>query len=1249
MMDFKKTIPPTTLILLLITQASALNTSIEVQTLMSTLLENATPLGETPTTTDLAFHKSSTQGGLLGDLSFNDYIHGVYLLDYEQDSDMWTSSRCTFYNDHIRCNAVWDWPTNKIAVLKKTVRGPAKLEFEWTGGGSGDYSHISFYIDGVQKIKKTTGFDWETEVYEIPEGIHELKWYAYCGGSHRDRYFKVKPKINPTVITWDSAGDKTIYLKLPKNAETVNSLIGLNGPSAKKPDDVFTKNLGYSCIGEGDHGDYDCEGCAGSDFYHFQVPGSESNLARYTITTTGCGGSGSNNGEAIQRVVCHTPSGDDVYERIYGYDSYYERYRELKNTVCAKTLNLVCDSIDVEAWCKGYADRYYGSCSAGSCDSRADFDVSYELLFPTNFSVDVGGWGIYSRSGDFTGSTVLSNFSEHVNDYLKNCSPDEGGYCMVPLVFHSDSPGQVKVSEINVGYKKKPVEGEEHISLYASCTSRDDDCTSYQGNSFNPRRSPGEYLFEIHTTISGGISRINPTRFGNWLESYRRYEITCYKIDGSTQTYTSSGNINRTQYYKCTHLNFKVTAHANSAGGSERTISTIEAEINIRYNESNQYLVFGSELVAGVENNVSATIRNSGSATGSFIASLLVDGIPQEHKIINLTEGESRDLVFNYTPQAGQHNVSITANLLSDGVTVQELFTGNNIISRLVTVEGSVVESKPTDSAASFEDVLLSVAGQRTLAVGCSVSRQCWDGFHETTDECVDGVCTHYCEGGCFPGFDYAGEYTLNPTNLEEGDTVPVSTTVYNNGELDANNFLVTLEDNGRIVDYRMISLEDGENREVEFSWTASHGSHVLSTVIDPLPEPDGVIPESREDNNVMSTSIVVRDSPEKTALTDLVAYWPMDEGLGNSVKDYSGNGNHGLVSGASWTEGVSDSALKFDGIDDYVLVDDKGNSFGKTLCNNGCSFSLWIKPDNLDRNQRILSRYDTTGLDRFFCMYINAGDYFFWVNGDGDITNISVSATHGDFASTGWHHLVGTFNGSTTQAGVTQLYVDGKLKDTSTKYITINETAWQDDETVFLGVRDDSSYVDYLNGSIDEIRIYSRALSPTEIEGLFGLHRGGPLVAAYYLDEGFGSVANDSSGNENHGIIHGASWVDGFSNHTTLKPSNKLTLSAWVKLGEPLGSQDNWAGVFSKYVSGAEGSGYYLEMRGYDNRTVCAMRDASHTYHQVYAVDEPFDLGWHQITCTYNGSRQILYIDGVEKASAEWSGNLSHNTLPLR
>ncbi|OYT52579.1 MAG: hypothetical protein B6U72_07650, partial [Candidatus Altiarchaeales archaeon ex4484_2] len=171
--------------------------------------------------------------------------------------------------------------------------------------------------------------------------------------------------------------------------------------------------------------------------------------------------------------------------------------------------------------------------------------------------------------------------------------------------------------------------------------------------------------------------------------------------------------------------------------------------------------------------------------------------------------------------------------------------------------------------------------------------------------------------------------------------------------------------------------------------------------------------------------------------------------------------------------------------------------------------------------------------------------------------------------------------------------------------------------------------------------------------------------VAAYYLDEGFGSVANDSSGNENHGIIHGASWVDGVSksalsfdgvddyvevsDHTTLKPSNKLTLSAWVKLNEPLGSQDNWAGVFSKYVSGAEGSGYYLEMRGYDNRTVCAMRDASHTYHQVYAVGEPFDLGWHHIACTYNGSRQILYIDGVEKASAEWSGNLSHNTLPLR
>ena len=46
-----------------------------------------------------------------------------------------------------------------------------------------------------------------------------------------------------------------------------------------------------------------------------------------------------------------------------------------------------------------------------------------------------------------------------------------------------------------------------------------------------------------------------------------------------------------------------------------------------------------------------------------------------------------------------------------------------------------------------------------------------------------------------------------------------------------------------------------------------------------------------------------------------------MDEGSGNIIYDSSGNGNNGTIYGATWTDGISGTALTFNGVDDYVEV----------------------------------------------------------------------------------------------------------------------------------------------------------------------------------------------------------------------------------------------------------------------------------------------------------------------------------------
>jgi hypothetical protein len=87
---------------------------------------------------------------------------------------------------------------------------------------------------------------------------------------------------------------------------------------------------------------------------------------------------------------------------------------------------------------------------------------------------------------------------------------------------------------------------------------------------------------------------------------------------------------------------------------------------------------------------------------------------------------------------------------------------------------------------------------------------------------------------------------------------------------------------------------------------------------------------------NVMAGS---RAAPQHAA--GLVAAYAFDEGAGASVADGSGNGNVGMVTGATWTRGRYGSALRFDGADDLVRVPPSASlDVGSEL-----TLSAWIRP----------------------------------------------------------------------------------------------------------------------------------------------------------------------------------------------------------------------------------------------------------------------------------------------------------------
>jgi hypothetical protein len=93
---------------------------------------------------------------------------------------------------------------------------------------------------------------------------------------------------------------------------------------------------------------------------------------------------------------------------------------------------------------------------------------------------------------------------------------------------------------------------------------------------------------------------------------------------------------------------------------------------------------------------------------------------------------------------------------------------------------------------------------------------------------------------------------------------------------------------------------------------------------------------------NIISntTTIVIADTNN-----GLVGYWNFDEGSGSIAHDSSGNGNDGNIYSASWTTGVSGSALNYDGLDDYVDI----GSVDRIRTNTPKSVFAWVNlPDGI-------------------------------------------------------------------------------------------------------------------------------------------------------------------------------------------------------------------------------------------------------------------------------------------------------------
>ncbi len=210
---------------------------------------------------------------------------------------------------------------------------------------------------------------------------------------------------------------------------------------------------------------------------------------------------------------------------------------------------------------------------------------------------------------------------------------------------------------------------------------------------------------------------------------------------------------------------------------------------------------------------------------------------------------------------------------------------------------------------------------------------------------------------------------------------------------------------------------------------------------------------------------------------TDLVSYYKLDETSGDVVDSHGSNDgtNNGATRGAT---GIIGNAFDFDGTNDIIEISSLQSFTGpKTV-------SAWVKVDTLQplQFQYVIGKWsDKYGRESFCIKRLNKSSENKWqFRAWKDIyTNYSVASTSTISTDT-WYHLA--FVQDTVNKEV-EFFVDGVSQGTDTWDGSTETTT----SSVFIGGRGSPSPSNYyIDGTIDEVGIWSRLLTTDEITQLY-------------------------------------------------------------------------------------------------------------------------------------------------------------------
>ncbi|MCX6132220.1 MAG: FG-GAP-like repeat-containing protein [Ignavibacteriales bacterium] len=768
------------------------------------------------------------------------------------------------------------------------------------------------------------------------------------------------------------------------------------------------------------------------------------------------------------------------------------------------------------------------------------------------------------------------------------------------------------------------------------------------------------YVWNFNVAVSGGVGSFTASQTLDIGGSPTRLAAGDYDKDGDLDlaVVTNSQGTAPT-----------VTLLRNNGQGTYASWSTLNVGVSPSYILTSDVDLDGDmDLIIG-RTSSGAVLTYLNDGTGSFtLGGTYALGQPSEMSVGDMN-GDGYD--------------DVALSNISSQQTVILKNNGNGQLSSLATLSiyGGAVRVTDVDGDGDMDVVVFQAGNPNPNAL--HVAKNDGKGSFAVTSTAVDGIQGMYVSAGDFDGDgdidlvladagDYpsynnskvriyknngSGSFALFATYACGNYPVAVAIGDYNNdGKLD---FAVS-EYTGQSVS---VFIGNGDA-----SFTKLGNSIAVSNAF-------GIVAGDLDGNGALDLA-VANYPPSGGSVTilksaalqyGLVAYYPFTGNAGDS----SGYANHGSTVGGVSIDtdrfNRANSAYSLNGATGYVQVP---SSTTLRAPSTALTLSGWINIANWPGTQvaGLIQKTNTTSYGQYSLYYQGYGTpgvYFNFITQSGSQgfgAPISLQLNQ-------WYFVVGTWDGITAK-----IYVNNSLLGSQ----SVSGQLVADSNPLTLGL-DSPGSAEYLQGKLDDIRIYDRSLSAAEVDSLYRVG-GWPTststlpgeysadantVLLLHMNETSGSMITDASGNANTGTATGTSILDGrfgkgrnlngssewidCGNSQSLQLTSALSIDGWIKLSAYPGSGyiSFLAGKFDGSAGDANNN-FCLGIQDYGNPI---LRVGGVATTLVSRTIVPINT-WVHLAATFDvsgsGANMKIYVNGVLDTSSTRSSNAPTNGYPL-